>query len=156
MSHVQASSRTRRTTSFEIRPFGQPLVMAFLGGAFAAEVEASGLAAAVDFATGELVRLFGSKIRGHIGHGSMTAWRSDPWTRGGYSATLPGQAHQRAVLAEPIADRIFFAGEACSIDSYSTCHGAYLTGVAAAEKVAAILGTRRDVPPLPRSGRGQG
>jgi monoamine oxidase len=34
---------------------------------------------------------------------------------------------------------LFFAGEACSIDSYSTCHGAYLTGLAAADAAAAAL-----------------
>jgi monoamine oxidase len=41
------------------------------------------------------------------------------------------------VLAEPVEDRIFFAGEACSTTDYSTAHGAYITGVKAA---AGILG----------------
>jgi hypothetical protein len=31
-----------------------------------------------------------------------------------------------------VDDRLFFAGEACSQHDYSTAHGAYLTGVAAA------------------------
>ena len=34
-------------------------------------------------------------------------------------------------------DRLFFAGEACSQHDLSTAHGAYLTGVAAAEQVIA-------------------
>jgi monoamine oxidase len=30
---------------------------------------------------------------------------------------------------------LYFAGEACSVDDFSTAHGAYLTGIAAAEAV---------------------
>jgi monoamine oxidase len=41
------------------------------------------------------------------------------------------------VLAATVDDRLFFAGEACTVHDYSTAHGAYRTG----EKVAeAILG----------------
>jgi monoamine oxidase len=36
-----------------------------------------------------------------------------------------------------VAARLFFAGEACSCSDYSTAHGAYLTGVTAAEQVIA-------------------
>jgi monoamine oxidase len=36
-----------------------------------------------------------------------------------------------------VEDRLFFAGEACSRGDYSTAHGAYLSGVAAAEAVIA-------------------
>jgi monoamine oxidase len=42
------------------------------------------------------------------------------------------------VLAEPIDDRLFFAGEACSKGDYSTTHGAYFTGVAAAQQVLKV------------------
>jgi monoamine oxidase len=36
-----------------------------------------------------------------------------------------------------VDDRLFFAGEACSTHDYSTAHGAYLTGVAAADQAIA-------------------
>jgi monoamine oxidase len=55
---------------------------------------------------------------------------------------LPGQAGARAVLAQPVDERLFFAGEACSPDSFSTAHGAYQTGVAAAEAALAALARR--------------
>jgi Flavin containing amine oxidoreductase len=42
-----------------------------------------------------------------------------------------------AALATPVDDRLFFAGEACSEHDYSTAHGAYLTGVAAADQAIA-------------------
>jgi monoamine oxidase len=40
-----------------------------------------------------------------------------------------------------VDDRLFFAGEACSEHDYSTAHGAYLTGIAAADQ--AIAARRR-------------
>ncbi len=52
---------------------------------------------------------------------------------------MPGSAigPRGRFLAEPVDDRLFFAGEACSPQDFSTAHGAYLTGVAAAEAVIA-------------------
>jgi monoamine oxidase len=37
----------------------------------------------------------------------------------------------RAVLASPVDNRLFFAGEACSQAFFSTVHGAWITGVEA-------------------------
>jgi len=51
----------------------------------------------------------------------------------------PFRARRIAVprSAAPVDDRLFFAGEACSTHDYSTAHGAYLTGVAAADQAIA-------------------
>ena len=68
---------------------------------------------------------------------AASAWRSDPFARGSYSYALPGHADDRARLAAPVDDRLFFAGEACSPDFFSTAHGAYETGTAAAEAALA-------------------
>jgi monoamine oxidase len=43
------------------------------------------------------------------------------------------------VLAAPVDDRIFFAGEACSRTDFSTAHGAFRTGVRAAEEAIEAL-----------------
>jgi monoamine oxidase len=68
-----------------------------------------------------------------------TAWRSDEWIGGGYSAARPGEAHRRADLVAPLGRRVLFAGEATSREFYSTAHGAYLSGVAAARKAIEML-----------------
>jgi monoamine oxidase len=34
--------------------------------------------------------------------------------------------------------RLFFAGETCSPHDFTTAHGAYLTGIEAADKVTAL------------------
>ena len=43
----------------------------------------------------------------------------------------------------PVDDRLFFAGEACSPNFYSTAHGAWLTGITAAEAALASFGKVR-------------
>ncbi len=69
---------------------------------------------------------------------AMHGWRTDPFARGSYSYALPGKADERAKLAAPIDDRLFFAGEACSLADFSTAHGAFETGVAAADAIIAV------------------
>ena len=71
------------------------------------------------------------------------AWGSDPLAQGSYSYAIPGRADDRAKLATPVDDRLFFAGEACSTTDYSTTHGAWLSGVEAAGQVIALRGGRR-------------
>jgi monoamine oxidase len=130
---------TPRTIAFQFYPFARPIVIGFLGGALGRELVAAGEAAMTDFAVAELVRMFGSDVRRHVRRSTTTAWALDPHIAGGYSAARPGHAHRRVDLAAPVDGRLFFAGEACSVDSYATCHGAYLTGVEAARAAAAAL-----------------
>ena len=84
-------------------------------------------------------RLFGNDIRKQLAPLAATAWQRDPWARGSYSYALPGHADDRAVLAAPVDDRLFFAGEATSPNFFSTAHGAWLSGIAAAEAALASL-----------------
>src|SRR6266436_2271431 len=108
-------------------------------GTVTAAREREGEAGMFSFAAGELARLFGNDIRRQIAPLASTAWLHDPWARGSYSYALPGHADDRALLAAPVDDRLFFAGEACSPNFFSTAHGAYMTGVAAAEAALASL-----------------
>ena len=41
-------------------------------------------------------------------------------SRGSYSYALPGRSDSRAALAAPVDNSLFFAGEACSADDFST------------------------------------
>jgi monoamine oxidase len=126
-----------RTGVYHFRPFGRPQIEAYFGGRLAAELEAAGDDAFVDFAVNELVSLLGSNFARRVRLLKLHRWGIDPFSRGSYSYALPGQAECRAALAAPVDDRLFFAGEACSRSDYSTAHGGYLTGVAAAEQVIA-------------------
>ncbi len=121
-------------------PFEVDLVVGFVGGDFAWELEAAGPAAAVDFVSGRLEALFGTDARRHIGHGTMTNWAAEPWVRGAYAVAAPGAAGARSVLAEPVGERIWFAGEALAGGLMQTAGGARLSGEAAARAVARRLG----------------
>lgn len=137
--YLVGSTTSRETMSYQVRPLGRPAIYCFFGGRFAAALEREGQRAMFDFAAGELARLLGGNIRKQIAALASTAWRSDPWSRGSYSYALPGHADDRAVLAAPVDDRLFFAGEACSPNFFSTAHGAWLSGIAAAEAALASL-----------------
>lgn len=123
------------TAIYHMRPFGRPLIECYFGGACAEELEAGGQAAFADFAATELASLFGNDFRRRLQALPMHLWRGDPLARGSYSYAAPGRAGCRAALAAPVDNRLYFAGEACSPNFFSTAHGAYLSGIAAAEQI---------------------
>ena len=131
---------------FQIKPFGAPLAVGHLSGRFAADIESAGAAAMTAFALEKLTDVFGADIRRSIKATATTHWTSDQDICGGYSCALPGMADQRHILREPVGERLFFAGEACSIAAYGTVHGAYESGVETAHRVAAHLGGQYDTP----------
>jgi monoamine oxidase len=131
------------TATYHLRPFGRPQIEVYFAATLATELEAAGEAAFLDFAVAELVGLLGSDFARRIRPLHLHRWGIDPLSRGSYSYALPGKADCRAMLAAPVDDRLFFAGEACSTNDYSTAHGAYLTGVVAADQAIAARRGRR-------------
>jgi monoamine oxidase len=121
------------TGAYHLRPFGLPLIEGYFGGRLARQLEDAGEGAIARFAIEELVSHFGSGIGPRLRPLVATGWSKDRWALGSYSHALPGKAASRRILAQPIDGRLFFAGEACSAESFSTAHGAYETGVAAAD-----------------------
>ena len=127
------------TGSYHVRPFGRPLIEAYFGGRLARDLEVQGEAAFAAFATDQLAELIGSSIRTRLHPIAVSAWARDPHARGSYSHALPGYADARSLLAAPVAERLFFAGEACSPHDFSTAHGAWRSGIAAAEAAIAAM-----------------
>lgn len=66
----------------------------------------------------------------------VSAWRHDPWSRGSWAVVPPGHAPARAVLREPVAGKLWFAGEALSRLQWGTVGGAFEEGARAAEAIA--------------------
>ncbi len=131
--HAFGAVDTIETISFDIRPRGLPLIGGFVGGEFARRLEHEGVAALEAEARRQFTAAFGSDVASALRFVEATAWDRDPFARGAYSYALPGKADERAALAAPVDGRIYFAGEACSRQSFSTAHGAWATGIAAAE-----------------------
>lgn len=120
-------------------PFGYDLCVGFAGGSRAWEIEKAGEEAAIAFATDQLASMLGSNVRRHIRRGRMTNWGSNPWTLGAYAAARPGRHKARAMLSNPLGDRVFFAGEAMGGAYPALLSGAHISGEAAAYRTAAIL-----------------
>jgi len=133
---------TMRTAmgGFHLRPFGQPCIEGFFGGRFARELEDAGDGALAAQGIDEIVALLGNDFRRKLKPLSESRWAHDPFARGSYSHALPGHAGDRAVLAAPVDNRLFFAGEATSPNFFSTAHGARDSGERAAGEVLNAAG----------------
>ena len=118
--------------NFQIRPFGRNMAIAHSGGPLARALEQAGPDVMTAFARDQLSAMFGSTLERHLRASATTAWGRDPWIRGGYSVCRPGRAHDRERLLHPVEERIWLAGEACSLRAFGTVGGAHASGVAAA------------------------
>jgi monoamine oxidase len=134
-----ASDRTD-TATYHMRPFGRPVIEAYFGGANAWALEKGGTTAFFDFAVGQLTGLLGNDFAKRIKPLGMHLWGADSFARGSYSYAKPGYWEDRLRLAQPVDDRLFFAGEACSRDFFTTAQGAYRTGADAAEAILKLRG----------------
>lgn len=69
-------------------------------------------------------------------------WSTDPFARGAFSFDAVGATPElREALAEPVLDRVFFAGEATSASAPGTLEGAWESGLRAARQVAVRTST---------------
>jgi len=116
-------------------PFDLDLMVGFVGGDFAWEMSTAGEAAGVDFVVDRLVRIFGGDVRKHVGRATMTNWGAERYVRGAYALARPGRSEARATLMQPVAEKIFFAGEHLAGPLIQTCGGARLSGEAVARQV---------------------
>ncbi|MDP1546231.1 MAG: FAD-dependent oxidoreductase, partial [Anaerolineales bacterium] len=117
-------------------PFtGEPVLMAFHGGeqGFALEDLSDDEIRAGAMKT--LRVMFGDGIPEPEGM-LVTRWGKDPFAFGAYSHIPPfASGDDYDALFAPVDDVLYFAGEATSRKYPGTVHGAYLTGVAVAEKM---------------------
>jgi monoamine oxidase len=136
--HLFGATDRTATGSYDLRPKGEACIEAFFGGALARELQERGELS--DFAIEELTNVLGSSFRNRVRATAHSDWAADSLSRGSYSYALPGHAGDRAILAEPVDDRLFFAGEATSARFFSTAHGAYQSGRRAATEAMRSFG----------------
>lgn len=84
----------------------------------------------------ELDEIFDGKAsENYIDH-IIQNWSNEPYIKGSYSYSFKGD--QESVvkkISEPVMDRLFFAGEALSIEDTSTVHGACASAYATIKKM---------------------
>jgi monoamine oxidase len=70
----------------------------------------------------------------------ISNWSQDPFAYGAYSYVRVNGLQAPEQLAAPVAETLFFAGEATNSAGHSaTVHGALATGMRAAQEVSALL-----------------
>ncbi len=114
---------------------GAPVLMAFHGGAKGFAIEELSDDAILAGAMKTLRVIYGDAIPEPEGY-LITRWGKDPFSFGAYSHIPPfASGDDYDALFEPVDDVLYFAGEATSREYPATQHGAYLSGVAAAEEI---------------------
>jgi monoamine oxidase len=124
-------------------PLRAPLLVAWAGGPRAARLcSAGGLRELVARALESLQSMFGkscpaqAQLEGAYYHD----WQHDPFACGAYSYAAVDGDKTRALLAAPLADTLFFAGEASDTQQETgTVTGAVQSGIRAAREVLALL-----------------
>jgi monoamine oxidase len=119
--------------------WGKNVGICMVGGNLARDLDAIGGSALIDYALATMESMFGSAVSGAFVKGNNSSWLNDPYSRGAYTYATPGAVPLRTALATPVANQIFFAGEALSILKHSSLPGAYDTGQAAAGLVVQAL-----------------
>jgi len=117
------------------RETGAPVLLGFTNGREALRLEKAHTVEAVrDEAMAALRGIFGD-VPDPAGV-RYWRWLTDPWSAGCYSYPAVGSPPEdRALYAQPLGDRVFFAGEATEPIDYGTVHGALRSGERAAEAI---------------------
>ena len=126
---------------------GSSLCTVDVAGAFGRDLAAHGEAAMIDFATNWLAGLYGAEVKKAIGRKQATRWNSEPYALGAWSAAVPGSQFARRQLMEPLADNVWYAGEAAHETLWGTVGGAWESGERAADAVLRQFGPVKQQAP---------
>jgi monoamine oxidase len=120
-----------------------PLLVPFLSG-WVAGPSAAHLAAGSDreitaaavAALADILRWSPAELAPHVLETYFHNWSRDWYSRGAYSYVKAGGLSQLLLLSQPVADTLYFAGEATDTEGRTgTVHGALATGIRAAEQI---------------------
>ncbi|HTD79559.1 MAG TPA: NAD(P)/FAD-dependent oxidoreductase [Chloroflexota bacterium] len=120
-------------------PVYAPVLVSWSAGPSADTLAGLPMEQRVDRALDSLARLL--RVPRAVVDGQMLAWDghdwgADPFARGAYSYVRVGGIEAQAVLASPVENTLFFAGEATELEGHqATVHGALFAGQRAADEV---------------------
>jgi monoamine oxidase len=114
----------------------QPILIFFTAGSFSQELEKWTDQQVIDYFMRILNSIYQSNVSRLAGY-LITRWGKDPFACGSYSyPSITARIEDYQELAEPILNRLFFAGEATNVNNSSTVHGAYISGITAAKLIS--------------------
>ncbi len=118
--------------------YQQPILLTFMAGNFAKTMENLSDQQVVNRIMKKLRLVYGASIPDPVSY-TITHWGQDTYSYGSYSYPhVGGSEEDIKMLAAPVLNRVFFAGEATSKENYGTAHGAYTSGIDAAKKIIDI------------------
>ncbi len=111
------------------------VIVAVLAGQHARSIEKMGDDQVLNIVKNDLKGMFGSGISTPVAM-KKTSWHTNPYSLGSYPHLKPGTDLSACdVIAAPLGNKVFFAGDATSRKYMATAHGAYLSGIAAADSI---------------------
>lgn len=127
-------------------PLPYPILTAWAAGHYARQLAKGSADEVVQRAVESLGNIFAmdaAHLRRELQGGFTHDWASDPFSCGAYSYAVVGGSEAGRALAMPVANTLFFAGEATDADGHNaTAHGAIASGQRAAKEIlAAASGT---------------
>ncbi|XP_024379447.1 lysine-specific histone demethylase 1 homolog 3 isoform X2 [Physcomitrium patens] len=127
------------------RTSGYPILVALVVGIAAKEGEEEESGELVDHAVKILRRLFGEEAVPEPVASTVTKWGKDPYSRGAYSYVAVGASGEDYdILARPVDNCVYFAGEATCKEHPDTVGGAMMSGLREAIRVMDIMENRGD------------
>lgn len=91
---------------------------------------------------GELDEIYGGAVASvNFIEGLVKNWTKEPYIRGAYSFPNVGSlSSNRLIIAEPVSNKLFFAGEATNINgNFGTIHGAVETAERVVDEIEVVL-----------------
>lgn len=112
-----------------------PVLMGYYGGERGHRIENLSDTELVKQIMNDLRKIFGPDIPEPSQH-VRTHWSRDEFSFGSYSyLAIDASAADLDALASPVDGKLFFAGEATHSKHFATTHGAYLSGIRAANEI---------------------
>lgn len=117
-----------------------PMLTAWLGGPKAATLKGSTDETIIAYAMDTLQYVFGEYkhfLNEKLVHYHISRWTEDPFSLGAYSYAVVGGEKFKQILGEPVAQTLFFAGEA--LDEGGTVEAAFSSAMKTVEEVKKAL-----------------
>ncbi len=127
-------------TWWGLLPTHAPILVGWVGGPDSRKFAKLSEAALLSQALSSLEQIFSvseADLKNSLKHFYFHDWSADPFARGAYAYLPVHGLETQQVLARPIENTLFFAGEATSVGHIGTVHGALESGQRAAKEIIA-------------------
>ncbi|HEX8175807.1 MAG TPA: NAD(P)/FAD-dependent oxidoreductase [Pyrinomonadaceae bacterium] len=133
-------------TWWTLAPIRAPLLTGWVGGRRAEKLYQKEEKEIVSEALNALTKILGierNDVEDLLEEYYFHDWTNDPFSRGAYSYVAVGGLEAQEILAQPLQDTLYFAGEATEhTGKNATVHGAMMTGIRAANEILREFGTK--------------